>query len=50
MNMSPRTFALELPRKANRTEYRCEDCGREVNYPETLCRDGRCVGCHKVEV
>ena len=23
--------------------YRCADCGREVNYPETLYRDGRCA-------
>ena len=23
--------------------YRCEDCGREVNYPEILYRDGRCA-------
>ena len=23
--------------------YRCADCGREVYYPETLYRDGRCV-------
>ena len=27
-------------------EYHCADCGREVNYPETLYRDGRCEGCH----
>ena len=25
--------------------YRCEGCAREVNYPETLYRDGRCEGC-----
>lgn len=23
--------------------YRCEDCGREVNYPAILYRDGRCA-------
>lgn len=28
------------------TEYRCADCEREVNYPETLYRDGRCDQCH----
>ena len=27
-------------------EYRCADCGREVRYPETLYRDGRCEACH----
>ena len=26
--------------------YRCVDCEREVNYPETLYRDGRCESCH----
>ena len=26
--------------------YRCRDCEREVNYPETLYRDGRCESCH----
>ncbi len=25
--------------------YRCAGCGRTVNYPETLYRDGRCEGC-----
>ena len=25
--------------------YRCAGCGREVIYPETLYRDGRCEGC-----
>ena len=25
--------------------YRCAGCGREVSYPETLYRDGRCEGC-----
>ena len=29
-------------------EYRCAECGREVNYPETLYRDGRCGKCHAV--
>jgi DNA-directed RNA polymerase subunit RPC12/RpoP len=23
--------------------YRCEDCGRAVNYPDILYRDGRCA-------
>ena len=27
-------------------EYRCVDCGREVNYPETLYNDDRCDECH----
>ena len=27
-------------------EYRCSNCGREVGYPETLYRDGRCEVCH----
>ena len=27
-------------------EYRCADCGREVRYPDTLYRDGRCADCH----
>ena len=26
--------------------YRCVDCGREVKYPDTLYRDGRCEACH----
>ena len=25
--------------------YRCTGCRREVSYPETLYRDGRCEGC-----
>ena len=25
--------------------YRCVGCRREVSYPETLYRDGRCEGC-----
>ena len=28
------------------TVYRCSECGREVYYPDTLYRDGRCEGCH----
>ena len=28
------------------TVYRCADCQREVNYPDTLYRDGRCEACH----
>ena len=30
--------------------YRCEGCGREVCYPETLYRDGLCDGCHTIKV
>ena len=25
--------------------YKCAECGREVAYPETLYRDGRCESC-----
>ena len=25
--------------------YRCKDCEREVSYPDTLYRDGRCEDC-----
>lgn len=31
-------------------EYRCANCGHEVNHPETLYRDGRCEACHAVAV
>ena len=27
-------------------DYRCRGCRREVHYPETLYRDGRCLSCH----
>ena len=27
-------------------EYRCEDCGRQVCYPETLYDDGKCSDCY----
>ena len=27
-------------------EYRCADCARVVNYPDTLYQDGRCETCH----
>ena len=27
------------------TEYRCQDCDRRVDYPETLYEDGRCKDC-----
>ena len=27
--------------------YRCSECQREVAYPETLYRDGRCEDCHQ---
>ncbi len=30
--------------------YRCLDCLREVNYPETLYRDGQCEECHEAPV
>ena len=30
--------------------YRCQDCDREVYYPKTLYRDGKCVDCHAVTV
>ena len=26
--------------------YRCKECDREVYYPDTLRRDGRCTECH----
>ncbi len=29
-------------------DYFCRDCKRQVAYPETLYRDGRCNDCHKV--
>ena len=32
------------------TEYRCEDCDRRVDYPETLYEDGRCEQCHAAYV
>ena len=30
--------------------YHCADCGREVNYPDILYRDGCCEDCHKARV
>ena len=30
--------------------YRCKECAREVNYPETLYRDGCCQACHTAAV
>ena len=33
-------------RKNGAPEYRCAACGREVHYPDTLDRDGRCEDCH----
>lgn len=27
-------------------EYFCRDCQRQVVYPDTLYRDGRCKDCH----
>ena len=32
------------------TVYRCGDCEREVHYPDTLYRDGRCTSCHAIVV
>jgi hypothetical protein len=32
----------------DRPEYHCEACGKVVSYPDTLYRDNRCEGCHKV--
>ena len=29
-----------------RLEYRCRDCDRRVDYPETLYQDGCCEQCH----
>ena len=26
--------------------YRCLNCEREISYPDTLYRDGRCEDCH----
>ena len=42
-----RAFFRSTPvaRTAKR-EYRCEDCGRQVCYPETLYDDGKCPDCH----
>ena len=31
-----------------RTEYRCQDCGQQVSYPDTLFDDGRCKECHAI--
>ena len=36
--------------KAGGTVYRCASCEREVAYPETLYRDGRCENCQKAPV
>ena len=30
--------------------YQCAVCEREVAYPETLYRDGRCENCHNAPV
>ena len=27
--------------------YYCRDCKRQVSWPETLYRDGRCESCHQ---
>ena len=46
-------FALPAGRKweymeagPDGTVYRCTDCEREVHYPDTLYRGGRCGPCH----
>ena len=31
-------------------DYFCVDCERQVAYPETLYRDGRCEECHRAAV
>ena len=36
--------------KAGSAVYRCVSCERQVAYPETLYRDGRCENCHKAPV
>ena len=39
--------AKDIRENAGKREYRCSDCQRTVNYPETLYNDGRCEKCHK---
>ena len=36
--------------KASSAVYWCESCEREVAYPETLYREGRCENCQKAPV
>ena len=28
-----------------RKDYKCQECGEKVYYPDTLYRDGRCIRC-----
>ena len=30
-------------------DYRCQDCGQVVKYPDTLHEDGRCRPCHTAQ-
>ena len=41
----PADHEWEYEKEGDKT-YRCKDCEREVAYPETLYRDGRCLECH----
>ena len=43
-------FATPAETALEEREYRCSDCGREVGYPETLYRDGRCEDCHPAAI
>lgn len=45
----PADHEWEYEKEGGKT-YRCMDCEREVAYPETLYRDGRCQECHKAPV
>ena len=56
-DMAQAMFSLPAGRKWEYVEagpkgtvYRCADCEREVHYPDTLYRDGRCETCHAVVV
>ena len=55
--MAQAMFSLPAGRKWEYLEaglegpvYRCADCEREVNYPDTLYQDGRCETCHAAVV
>ena len=55
--MAQAMFSLPAGRKWEYLEagpegpvYRCADCEREVNYPDTLYQDGRCESCHTITV
>lgn len=45
----PKDHAWEYERDGGKV-YCCVACEREVYYPETLYRDGRCEGCHTAPV